>query len=434
MPDADSAPGTHGSSAQVPSVQRTPLLRSLRIGNLKALEGVHSVELAPLTLIFGPNAAGKTTILQSLELLRDHVLGPETFKSAEWVWSPWADDPASVEDMVVHYRPKIGPLVSRHDFRLTIDIGVDFELASPTDGVGRATLRLGMRPFVYPSGLEQHRPIAVLQLARAGEDARTFTGEDGDQAGVTAGFERLKGLLAHTVFLEPYRLGREGPYPYRGSAEEPLGRASRKEWAQRQAERDTAVNAWLRQLGVEYRVLPLTAEGITADEARELNREEVFEDWADTPHPTGTGMFFLEDLRSEVTVTLNQVGHGVSQLLPIVDVCMAGPDQVICIEQPELHLHPRLQSNLGDLLVDSVLRGNQVIVETHSENILLRVRRRIRQRRLKPDEVAVIYVDNTKEDGVTVRRLRLGEQGELLDPWPRGFFDDSLEDVLGGWE
>lgn len=106
--------------------------------------------------------------------------------------------------------------------------------------------------------------------------------------------------------------------------------------------------------------------------------------------------------------------------------------QVICVEEPELHLHPRLQAKLGNLFATSVLRrSNQVILETHSESILLRVRRLVRSGKLRPDEVAVLYVDNTSEAGASVRRLRLGEQGELLDPWPTGFFDDSLADILG---
>ena len=72
-----------------------------------------------------------------------------------------------------------------------------------------------------------------------------------------------------------------------------------------------------------------------------------------------------------------------------------------------------------------------MIVETHSESLLLRVRRLVRSGKLQPDEVAVLYVDNTHEDGVSVSRLRLGYQGEFLDPWPTGFFDDSLADILG---
>lgn len=84
------------------------------------------------------------------------------------------------------------------------------------------------------------------------------------------------------------------------------------------------------------------------------------------------------------------------------------------------------------MFATAVIRGrNQVIVETHSENILLRIRRLIRNGKLRPDEVAVLYVDNVDEAGATVRRLRLGDRGELLDPWPTGFFDDGLADILG---
>ena len=140
----------------------------------------------------------------------------------------------------------------------------------------------------------------------------------------------------------------------------------------------------------------------------------------------------LTDLRTGAPVGLDQVGYGVSQLLPVIDVCVHAQEQVICVEEPELHLHPRLQARLGNLFATSVLkRGNQVILETHSESILLRVRRLIRSGKLAPDDVAVVYVDNNADDGVTLSQLRLGESGELLDPWPTGFFDDSLADVLG---
>lgn len=139
----------------------------------------------------------------------------------------------------------------------------------------------------------------------------------------------------------------------------------------------------------------------------------------------------MRDIRSGAPVALDQVGYGVSQLLPIVDLCVHAQKQLICVEEPELHLHPRLQARLGNLFATAVVsRGNQVIVETHSESILLRVRRLVRGRKLRPEEVAVIYVDNNASNGATVRRLRLGNQGELLDPWPSGFFDDSLADIL----
>jgi len=122
----------------------------------------------------------------------------------------------------------------------------------------------------------------------------------------------------------------------------------------------------------------------------------------------------------------------VSQLLPVVDVSVHAERQIICVEEPELHLHPRLQARLGNLFATAVIRGrNQVIIETHSESILLRLRRLIRNGKLRADDVAVLYVDNVDEAGATARRLRIGERGELLDPWPTGFFDDGLADILG---
>jgi predicted ATPase len=151
----------------------------------------------------------------------------------------------------------------------------------------------------------------------------------------------------------------------------------------------------------------------------------------DVPFPVDLDHWELTDTRSGVRVRLEDVGYGVGQLLPIIDYCTRDGNQVICIEQPELHLHPRLQGNLGDLFVDSVARGNQVIAETHSENILLRVQRLVRQRRLAPEQVRVLYVDNTPDEGATVRRLDLGTDGDLLSPWPTGFFDDRLDDILG---
>jgi len=120
----------------------------------------------------------------------------------------------------------------------------------------------------------------------------------------------------------------------------------------------------------------------------------------------------------------------VSQVLPIITECVGSTRDVICIEQPELHLHPRLAGNLAELLVETVAGGSQVIAETHSENILLRVQRLVRQGAIQPDDVAIIYVDNGPS-GASARRLRLDSRGGLLDPWPTGFFDNRLRDVLG---
>jgi predicted ATPase len=103
------------------------------------------------------------------------------------------------------------------------------------------------------------------------------------------------------------------------------------------------------------------------------------------------------------------------------------------IEQPEVHLHPRLQSAVGDLLIDTVTSGRaQVLVETHSEHLVLRLLRRVREGLLDPAALAVLYVEQDDAGAAFVRRLEVDADGDLVDGWPGGFFDERLGEVLSG--
>ena len=136
-------------------------------------------------------------------------------------------------------------------------------------------------------------------------------------------------------------------------------------------------------------------------------------------------------------VTLADVGYGINQLLPIIIEGIASEEgSIICVEQPEIHLHPRLQANIADLMIDTIAdeRGKrkQWIVETHSELLILRLQRRIREGKIKPEDISVLYVDPNDEstEGSAIKVLRLGEDSYFKDPWPDGFFDDGLKERL----
>jgi predicted ATPase len=108
-------------------------------------------------------------------------------------------------------------------------------------------------------------------------------------------------------------------------------------------------------------------------------------------------------------------------------------DGLMIVEQPEVHLHPRLQAAVADLFVDSVTSGRaQLLVETHSEHTVLRVLRRIREGVLAPEQLAILYVDLDDAGRAFVRRLEVDAEGDLVDGWPGGFFDERLAEVLGG--
>ncbi len=139
----------------------------------------------------------------------------------------------------------------------------------------------------------------------------------------------------------------------------------------------------------------------------------------------------LKDRRSGLTVTPSDVGFGISQILPVVLQLLLSKNSIICIEQPEVHLHPRLQSRLGDIIIaSSTLRGNQVVIETHSEHLLLRIQRRIRAGSMSSDDLGVLYVELGGTGIPTVTPIEIDERGQLKTAWPNGFFDERLEDLL----
>ncbi len=146
----------------------------------------------------------------------------------------------------------------------------------------------------------------------------------------------------------------------------------------------------------------------------------------------------LIDRSSKTPVSLADVGFGINQILPVivegVDFFTGREDRVLCVEQPEIHLHPRLQAHLADLMIANIAgRGQkQWIVETHSELLILRLQRRIREGTLDPSDVSILYVDpNAPEtEGSAIYRLRLNDKGDFVDEWPDGFFEDGFGELM----
>ena len=149
----------------------------------------------------------------------------------------------------------------------------------------------------------------------------------------------------------------------------------------------------------------------------------------------------LIDKNTETRVTLPDVGFGVNQVLPIivegVDFLSDNSDKILCVEQPEIHIHPRLQAHLADLMIETtrgeVTRGEgykQWIVETHSELLILRLQRRIKEGKINSRDVSVLYVRPQGSDGSTIQQLQLDENGAFIDRWPDGFFDEGFNELM----
>ncbi|MGR9285394.1 DUF3696 domain-containing protein [Rhizobium johnstonii] len=154
----------------------------------------------------------------------------------------------------------------------------------------------------------------------------------------------------------------------------------------------------------------------------------------------------LRDFEKGIIVSPSDVGVGISQMIPVIVGCLRNQQGVLAIEQPELHVHPAIQVGLGDLFIQAAQKsesifepGKTLFVETHSEHIMLRLLRRIRETSenvvppgmigLSPDDLAVIYVEST-DDGVRFRPLRVDREGDFIDRWPKGFFEERAEELF----
>ena len=150
----------------------------------------------------------------------------------------------------------------------------------------------------------------------------------------------------------------------------------------------------------------------------------------------------LIDRQNDTIVSHRDVGIGISQVLPVLVSAYASQDQIIAIEQPEIHLHPALQSDLGDVFIESALGAshNAFIIETHSEHLMLRILRRIRETSngelpegmspIHPEDVSVIYVQPQKAGSIVIE-IPVTPDGDFAVSWPRGFFAERAKELFG---
>ena len=149
----------------------------------------------------------------------------------------------------------------------------------------------------------------------------------------------------------------------------------------------------------------------------------------------------LIDNRTKTPVSHRDVGIGVSQVLPVLVSAYASKNELLAIEQPESHLHPALQAELGDVFLESALGGdgNTCLIESHSEHLLLRIMRRMRETstgklpdgvpEVHPEDVMVLFVEPDGPQSI-IREMPLNERGELVKAWPGGFFEEGLREIF----
>jgi hypothetical protein len=147
----------------------------------------------------------------------------------------------------------------------------------------------------------------------------------------------------------------------------------------------------------------------------------------------------IRDEARDIELAPQDIGVGISQVLPVVVAALHQKTGLVAIEQPELHIHPAFQVALGDLFIEQVRECPDLtfILETHSEHLMLRFLRRIREtgekkaqenRSLNPAELSIYFIEQG-EAGISCLPIRVDEDGDFIDRWPKGFFNERVKEL-----
>lgn len=232
-----------------------------------------------------------------------------------------------------------------------------------------------------------------------------------------APLDNLLAILEQSANIGPLRTVPDPNFITKSETEQKDWYDGRAAWdllAADRSELSTNVSTWLNRLGTGCRVTHPN----------------------DMPSPDiVTQAPFLFDENSSLPVWPSELGVGISQVIPLVVAANTVRKGIVAIEQPELHIHPRIQTELGDLLTQVNSKAS-FLVETHSEHLILRLLRRIREthfgentqeKKIGAKDVSVVYL-NPSDEGVKVIHYDVTEDGDFTKDWPDGFFEERYEE------
>ena len=134
---------------------------------------------------------------------------------------------------------------------------------------------------------------------------------------------------------------------------------------------------------------------------------------------------------SNLNISQMHIGLGYPIILPFIVQSLIARNKIILTEEPEVHLHPKLEADLAELICESAKnRHNQFIIETHSEDFLLRLLKNIRLKKIEPKDISVNYISNEigKNKGVVVNNIPINAQGGYSTPWKDDLFAERARE------
>ena len=441
------------------------MFTEMRVRNFKSWRDSGCIAMAPVTGLFGTNSSGKTSLLQALLLLKQTAesvdrrqvlnLGDDRSHMQLGVMTDiiynhdrdsrlnfdfsW-DDPQLAKDLRTDLPEP--DLHSEVGFSFGTEIGLDQKNGPYVEESSYTAENLRVRYFrsltnqKYDILVSIHGNEEYLQRHR-GRPPSGFPPPIryyGFPDSVFARFqnsdflsyfpESLERLFDRLYYLGPLRQRPKRLYEWQGAVPSGVGISGGR-----------AIEALLasdylpkiaRRPDQHGRVIRnYTIRSVVQHWLRELQLAESFNIRPLVPD-VGRYRVMIKPASDAPNVLLPDVGFGISQVLPVLVLLACVPEgSIVILEQPELHLHPSVQSGLADIILETArVRRAQVIVESHSEHLLMRIQRRIAEEQYSKNDVALYFCSHT--DGRSrIERLGLDEYGRIAN-WPREFFGDRM--------
>lgn len=447
---------------------------SFRWNNFRCFPDTDWIDIKPLTILIGPNNSGKTSLITPLLLIKQ-TLGCGDDSVPLMTKGPLIDA-GSFKDLIArhntslplrlslrfhHHTPEKGEKIPKIGYMPPGEISVSFTSTqglTPNDfqleeyeifdtysqpylsrkRISNKQFSLQFHPTKKPNPktlklIDLDQPLKFLftdQLVhdlfnetikkhsknKRGNTIRTISFDAGTTlyfAVVSTVAGELKRIFENTTFIGPLREGTKRLYEFSGETP--------------------------KNVGIKGESTPeIIARGLDKEHRKWIKK------WIDAFEFGGVlqskrsayDTYFLEVIKKgnkeKSSVNLADMGFGFSQVLPlIVQSAYLPKDGLLITEQPEIHLNPKLQCILADLFVDTAKAGKQVLIETHSEHFLLRLRRLVAEGRISPEEIGIYFIEKT-DNGSSIRSIPLHSNGHISsEDWPHGFFEDSLREALG---
>jgi hypothetical protein len=444
----------------------------ISLRNFRSFKKADNIQLGPLTFLVGPNNSGKSSLFHALLLVIQSGFEPSPMGSLTPSWGGPFVDLGSYEDTVFG-----------HNSKLMIEISIDHSSNFfPRMWLARSGGKSKERPIRMILGLRTSKgdPLGRLSVVRVsdlltGEEVKflystkhltveflgrrrqwTPRGIGGNRfqfiswisGEINSEFKKKsrpivgpKSALQRILrFLDSFRTS----WLFNQTQRVSSGRDAPKRWyavtdIRFRATRDSSAPkvfstvdpAILEETRREdyrhhyLRLRPLLPPPSLTSVLRKLEIADAIKPINLSPYHTSIN---VRDSITEITSNLMDVGYGASQVIPVLQACLSGAEGPLFLEQPEIHLHPKAQGIVAELLCQTS-RRRQVIIETHSVHMVNAARILVAKGELNPEHVIINFIKRTSS-GSHVYQIPILKNGDFGAVWPEGFFDERYQDTM----